>query len=161
MRLTHHPVVLGGLLVGVLDIAAAFAFYGAFGVRPIRILQGIASGLLGRESFGLGLASAALGLALHFVIAFGAATVYYLVSRRWRFLVERPILSGIAYGVVVYAVMNRVVLPLSRGGFRLPPWYFIAGGVLIHVLCVGLPIALAVHYSERRGRRDAPTELTG
>ena len=45
-RLTH-PVVLGGAAAGVLDIAAAFALRGAFGVPPVRVLQGIASGLLG------------------------------------------------------------------------------------------------------------------
>ena len=47
----HPPLwkVIAGatLLVGTLDISDAFIFYGLRGVTPARILQGIASGVLG------------------------------------------------------------------------------------------------------------------
>ena len=36
----------GGLVCGALDITAAFLVYGAFGLSPIPLLQGIAAGLL-------------------------------------------------------------------------------------------------------------------
>ena len=145
-----HPVLVGGVLVGVLDILAAFALRAAYGGSPIGVLQGIAGGLLGPSAFAGGTATAALGLVLHFLIAFGAAAVYYAASRRLRVLVRRPVLSGLAYGVVVHAVMSQVVLPLSRLELRAVPWHYTATMVLIHMLFVGLPIALAI-ANERDG----------
>lgn len=144
-----HPVVVGGVAAGILDILAAFAFRAAYGVSPVRVLQGIASGLLGPAAFQGGASTALLGLALHFLIAFVAAAVYYAASRVLPVLVERAVLCGLAYGVAVHLFMNQVVLPLSRVNFRTPPWQFVAVMIVIHMLFVGLPIALAV----RRGSR--------
>jgi uncharacterized membrane protein YagU involved in acid resistance len=144
------PIALGGVLAGVLDILAAFAMSWPR-VTPARVLQSIASGLLGRAAYQGGARTAALGLLLHFVIAFGAAAVYYAASRRLPLLRRRPVACGLAYGVAVYLVMNLVVLPLSQIGFRLPPWPTIALLVVIHMICVGLPIALAA----ARARVDA------
>jgi len=144
-----RAVVWGGAMAGILDIAAALTVYGLRGARPIRILQAIASGLLGPEAFKGGTATAALGLALHFLIAFTAAAVYVAASRRLRILVARPVLAGLLYGIVVYAVMNAVVLPLSHvapARFHAPLALAI---LVVHMLCVGLPIALAA-------RRYAP-----
>jgi hypothetical protein len=150
MRRRLHPIVLGGALVTVLDIAAAFALSASRGGSPLRVLQGIAAGLLGAAAFQGGLWTAALGMLLHAVIAFGAAAVYYGVSRWWSWLVRHPVLSGIAYGVAVHVVMNQIVLPVSRVVVRRPPWTIFATMVLIHMVCVGLPIALAVAAAERR-----------
>jgi uncharacterized membrane protein YagU involved in acid resistance len=145
-------IALGGFLAGTLDILAAFAM-GWPRVAPPRVLQSIASGLLGRAAYQGGARTAALGLLLHFVIAFGAAAVYYVASRQWPVLRRRPVACGLAYGVVVYLVMNLVVLPLSQIGFRMPAWQTVALLVVIHMVCVGLPIALAT----ARGRHDAAT----
>jgi hypothetical protein len=144
-----RAVLWGGAAAGILDITAALIVYGLRGARPIPILQSIASGLLGPPAFKGGAGTAAHGLALHFLIAFIAAAIYAGASRRLRILVERPVLAGLLYGAVVYAVMNGVVLPLSnaaRGRFSAPLALTI---LVVHLLCVGLPIALAV-------RRHAP-----
>ena len=146
---TAHPVIVGGTAAGILDILAAFAFRGAAGVSPVRVLQGIASGLLGPSAFQGGGASALLGLVLHFVIAFGAAAVYYGASKVLPVLVRRAVLCGLAYGVLVHLFMNQVVLPLSRVNFRTPPWTFVATMIVIHMLFVGLPIALSVRRASR------------
>jgi len=98
---------------GVLDITAALVVYGYLGAKPIRLLQGIASGLLGPKAFDGGLATALLGLLCHFFIAFGAATVYSVASRAIRPLIQYAVVSGVLYGVAVYFFMNRIVLPLS------------------------------------------------
>jgi hypothetical protein len=90
------PVILwGGFSAGVLDISAAFIRWG----KPVRLLQGIASGLLGPRAFQGGKGTAALGLALHFFIAFSAAAVYYAASRRLAFLRQRALVWGMFYGV--------------------------------------------------------------
>ena len=136
-------ILWGGLMCGVFDIVYAFLFFGRFGARPVRILQSIASGLLGRASFAGGLKTAALGLFLHFVISFGAATVYYLASRRLAFMVRNAVGAGLAYGVAVYVFMNYVVIPLSavrQQPFNLAMFVI---NMIEHMLLVGLPIALA------------------
>lgn len=133
----------GGLIAGILDIADAFIVWSFRSVPPHRVLQGIAAGLLGRESFQGGAATATLGLFLHFVIAFGAATVYYVASRKLKFLVQRPLLSGLIYGIFVYLFMNFVVLPLSAAGKPSFAPAALANGLFAHMVLVGLPIAFA------------------
>lgn len=109
-----------GTACGVLDITAAFVVYGVlYGNRPIPLLQGIASGLLGQKAFEGGAATALLGLLCHFIIAFGAAAVYLVASRAIDFLVQHAAISGALYGAVVYFFMQRVVLPLSAYARRL------------------------------------------
>ncbi len=137
-------VLWAGLTCGVMDITAALVVYGAvYGVPPLQLLQGIASGLLGRQAYRGGIATAALGLLLHFVIAFSAAAVYFLVSRKFAFLIQQAAVSGLLYGVAVYFFMQGVVA-LSATVKRPFSGQLMLIGVVIHVFCVGLPIALLV-----------------
>jgi hypothetical protein len=137
-----RAILYGTLTVGVLDLTDAIVFFGLRGVRPIRIFQSIASGLLGRASFSGGIPTAILGIALHFFIAFVIVVTFLLLSKKLPVLVRRPIAAGLAYGVAVYLVMNLIVLPLSnagRGAFVLP---VVINGLLIHMFGVGLPSSL-------------------
>lgn len=143
-----RTILAGGLISGAMDICAAFIVWAMRGASPLRILQGIASGLLGRPAFSGGWRTAALGLALHFLIATTATAVYFLASRKLKAMVERPVLLGAIYGVVVYAFMNFVVLPLSLVTKRPFDPGMAAIMVGVHVLCIGLPIALVVHSAE-------------
>ena len=147
-----RAISTAGAVAGVLDISDAFTFYGVKGISPVRILQSISSGLLGRQAYQGGVGTAALGLLLHFIIAFSAAAIFYLASRRIAFLTRRPVLAGLLYGVFVYAFMNGVVLPLSAIGTHGPThgWPLV-NGVLAILLLVGLPISLIV-------RRLAPAQ---
>jgi hypothetical protein len=139
-------IVVGGLIVGAVDIVYAVAVYSPR--HPILIPQTIASGILGARSYSGGAYSSALGIVLQFVIALGAATVYYLASRRLKFLVSHAIPFGLAYGAVVYLFMHMVVLPLSAVPKRDTPFVYMAFEFVEHWFCVGLPIALSVrHYS--------------
>src|ERR1700733_9672738 len=147
-------ILWGGLVCGVLDITAACVVYGHYGLRPMRLLQGIAAGLLGPRSFEGGLSTAVLGLACHFFIAFSAAAVYFLASRGIPFLGKHSWISGSLYGIAVYFFMQRVVLPLSNAIKRPFSFKMMVIGVVIHIFCVGLPIAAAVRrYSTNEGSR--------
>jgi hypothetical protein len=140
------------LAAGVLDLTAALVTNGLRGLAPGRVLQSIASGLLGAESYRGGSGTAALGVLLHFVIAFGAAAVFYAASRQLRFLVRRPFVAGPLYGVAVYLFMSFVVLPLSAFPHKISPTpASLATGLAVHMLCVGLPIALAVRAATKAG----------
>jgi len=149
-RRAARTVLIAGLAAGVLDIAWVMIYYGvAKGVSPVRILQSVAVGLYGPASYRGGGETAAWGFVCHFVIALGAAAVFYAASRRFAFLVRHAIASGLLYGVAVYLFMSLVVLPLSAvppGPFPPANWPVILPA---HLLCVGLPIALLV----RRGSK--------
>lgn len=148
----YRAILWGGILAGVFDILFAFIYYGLRNhLTPVDILHSVASGLIGRDaSRGGGLATAALGLVLHFIIAFGAAAAYYVVSRKLGFLVSQAVVCGLLYGIVVYLVMNFVVVPLSAVPPRgVPPLTSMIVPVLGHMLLIGLPIALAVRRYAR------------
>src|SRR5215470_5963452 len=143
-------VLWGGLIAGTMDITAAILTYKIRNnVPPIRILQSVASGLLGKDAYAGGVKTAALGLFLHFVIAFGATTVFFLASRKLPWMIQYAAIVGIVYGMVVHQFMQQVVLPLSA--FHKPPFNFTALviGLITHIVCVGLPIALSVRHFSR------------
>lgn len=142
-------ILWGGLLAGILDITQAFVGFGLLGAKPFRILQHIAGGVFGTRSMQMGWASAALGLAFHFTIAFTAAAVYYLASRILRVMVEHAVVCGLIYGELVFLFMYFVVLPLTPLG---PAHFSIATyvtGPIGHTVLVGLPIALSVRRFAR------------
>jgi hypothetical protein len=154
-RSALKPILVGGLIAGVLDITyACIHSYIRRGWSPARLLQSVAAGALGpqRATAG-GLKTAALGLIFHFLIALIAAAVYYFASRVIRFMITQAVISGIVYGLLVYAFMNCVVLRMSAIHATVWPWSYptslLIGGLLIHMFGIGLPIALAVRkYSK-------------
>ncbi|HVF68082.1 MAG TPA: hypothetical protein VM914_10480 [Pyrinomonadaceae bacterium] len=145
-------ILWGGLIAGAIDITYACVFsYARRGVPPGRILQSVASGALGDAAFQGGTTAAALGLLLHFIIALIWAAVYYLASRKLRVLASAPYVCGIVYGLLIFAAMNYVVIPLSAAPFGAPPPSSPAfgTGLLVHMLGIGLPIALATRRFSR------------
>lgn len=135
-----------GLLAGALDIAYACAYWAVKnGTPPSRIFQSVAAGLLGSAAFSGGPATAALGLTLHFGIAMTIAVVYYAAARNRTVLWRRPWLFGALYGLLVYGVMNYVVVPLSAAGAGggTPDRLWITLTVIVHVIFIGIPCALA------------------
>ncbi len=148
----YRAILAGGFIAGVLDITAACINARLrSGSSPVRVFQSVAGGLFGAETFNGGLKTAALGLALHFLIATTAAAVYYAASRKLSFLVRQPWFSGPLYGVAVYVWMYMVVLPLSAWQFKFfnQPVAVIVTGLLIHICCIGLPIAFVVRQYSR------------
>jgi hypothetical protein len=143
-------IAWASLIAGVLDIGYVIVFYGLKGVSATRILQGVAAGLIGLDAaMNGGIATAGLGLTIHFAIAFVVAAVFVVLSRIVGWLVNYPFVSGPLYGIGVWLVMNLAILPLTAvapRSFPPPNWIpvFVA-----HVLCVGLPIALVVRWRER------------
>ena len=144
-------ILCGGLIAGTLDLTAAcISSWFRAGVGPVQVMQSVASGLLGAEAYTGGARTAALGVALHFLIATVATAVFYFASRKLKFLVEHPITAGLLYGVGVYLFMNFVVLPLSALPQRAaPPLSGRIIGLLIIMFCIGLPIAAIVNWFSR------------
>jgi hypothetical protein len=155
-------ILVGGGIAGVLDFTSALVAYYSRGATPFGVMQAIARGIYGSRAHEAGWESAIVGLVCHFVIALTAAALFYAASRRIRFLTERPVVSGLLYGEVVYLVMNFVVIPLSAIGKVTVSltWQHMVTGPVGHLFLVGLPISLAVHHFAPRdpdlGRPASP-----
>jgi uncharacterized membrane protein YagU involved in acid resistance len=144
-----EAVSLAGLLSGTLDLTATSTLMSTQGVPLKRLLQTIASGALGTSSFRHGKKTAVLGFFFHFLIAFTAAYVYYAISRKLTALIDTPLFSGVVYGSAVHLVMSRIVVPLSAAPKRAFSTKAFLTQLIIHIFCVGLPIALIVsHFSQ-------------
>lgn len=145
-------MVWATIISGVLDAIAAIIVYKLFyNYSPLQIYQFVASGMLGPDAYTGGLPVALLGLAFHFFIAFGASYAFYLLYPRIPALAKHKIIAGLLYGFAIWAVMNLVVIPMSK----IPPASFDTVAVLAivwHMIVVGLPISLIVagHYKNRQ-----------
>jgi hypothetical protein len=138
------PILVGGGIAGILDLTSAFLTFG------IGVPRAIAGGLLGRSAFQGGTFTWILGVALHFFIAYSAATVYCLASRRLDFLREHWLVCGMFYGIGFFLVMNLVVLPLcalhSAGPYQLRG---LLQGLIAHMTIIALPISFSLHKLAR------------
>ncbi|MPZ19733.1 MAG: hypothetical protein GEV06_17705 [Luteitalea sp.] len=143
-------VLAGGIAAGTLDILYAWLFWMLkAGVSMQGILQSVAAGLLGNSSFSGGGATAALGLALHDLIATTMSVTYYVVARRWPLLVRHPYLCGAGYGLLLYGIMNYIVVPLSAAGPGSTDPLWVTLSIAVHMLLIGIPIALATARASR------------
>jgi hypothetical protein len=145
-------VLFGGLTAGLLDALDAIVINGVSGIHPTQVFQTIASGLLGPAAVERGSLSAVLGIGLHFSIALSAAAIYLGASRKLPILIRRPVVSGIVFGLGVWASMNFVVLPLSLAprGDGMPTLALLMNQLLIHAFGFGLPISLFASRSAHR-----------
>lgn len=149
-----HPaaaIFWGGLIAGALDLIYVVTFVSVKGLNPIVVPQAIASGIFGVASFQGGLRTAAIGVALEFLITFVATAVYYLASRRIAFLTELAVVGGLLYGIAIYFSMNFVVVPLSAAPHFQHTRLSIACDFIVHMLFIGLPMALAVRRYSASG----------
>jgi hypothetical protein len=112
-RALLRSIVIAGFTAGTIDIAAACLINRR---SPLVILQAIAAGLLGRASFSAGASSAVLGLFLQWAMSCLIAAVYMMAARRIAILRRNWTASGVAFGCIVFSVMNYVVMPLSAIG---------------------------------------------
>jgi uncharacterized membrane protein YagU involved in acid resistance len=151
-------VLVGGVAGGALDILFAISFAAYNGIPAMRLLQSVASGLLGKDAYTGGSLSAALGLVLHFAMAIAFAGVFLLASRRFPLLWRRPVVFGALFGVGVFLFMRLVILPLSA--FPHPVSFrplATALDLLSHIFLFGIPIALAVARAWPRSPAISPT----
>ena len=114
------------------------------GITPAMVFQYIASGLIGATAFRIGLASVALGVALHYTIALIWTALFYAASRKLAILCRLSIPTGLVYGGVIYLFINFAVLPLSGVSHPQSAMTIASriNGVLALLLCIGLPISL-------------------
>ena len=148
-------ILQAGLVAGTLDALAAIDNYliNTDGGNPLKIFRFIASGILGKDVLEKDIVGMAmLGLQLHYLIAICFAALFFVIYPKIKILSRNIIATGLLYGVFVWLVMNKIVVPISHT-VKLPfdlTQMFI--GIVILMLAVGLPVALMAkkYYSENR-----------
>jgi hypothetical protein len=139
-RTLLRPILVGCGLAGTFDLIAAFITFGP------GVPRAIAGGLLGRAALPGGAGTWILGVVLHYFIAFSAAAIYCLSSRKLEFLKDHWLVCGLFYGIAIFLVMNLVVLPLCAYHSMGPYQYRgLVQGLLVHMLIIGLPISLSLN----------------
>ena len=148
-----RAVLIGGSIAGALDILFAITYAAVNGVAPVKLLQTVASGLLGKAAFDGGMPAAILGLAGHFGMSYLWAALFVAAASRVTPLVSKPAVAGPIFGILVFFTMRLVVLPLSAFPypivFKPLSWGL---DLLSHMFFFGLPIAFAAAKAIR-GRR--------
>jgi hypothetical protein len=130
-------------VAGTLDILTAVLFYVAIQEKTttMKLLQSIASGILGKEAYAGGTKTALIGLGLHYLIATVFTSVYFFAASRIDQFKTNWLISGIGYGLFVWLVMNLIVLPVTFGKIQPMSISSITPALLIVIVSVGIPIS--------------------
>jgi len=145
-------ILLSGLLVATLDITAACTdYFIATGKGPEGVLRFVASGVFGKEAFTGSSAMLAWGLLFHYIIAFSFTIFFFWLYPKIKFMSAYPILTAVVYGIFMWVITTRIVMPLSNT----PPGTFhfwkAMKAILILVIMIGLPLSfIAKKYFGKR-----------
>ena len=153
-----RTLLLTGLVAGLMDgTAASIQYVAKTGNSPDRVFSYVASALFAPDTFGATM-TVVVGILMHLSIAMGWATLFFLVAPRVALLRAAPLIVGPIYGVFVWAMMNRVLVPFTRIG---PPKSFnvsaAAQAAAILVVCIGIPVAFGFRALARNNTEALAT----
>lgn len=132
-------ILVTWLIAGTLDGLAAVLFNIH---NPLRVFIFIASAIFGKVAYGGGIQIIVLGIVFHYLIAYIFTTFWFTLFPYIKKYLKNTYLIAAIYGLLTWVIMNLVIVPLSR----LPKTAFhingVAIGIIILMICIGLPIAL-------------------
>ena len=144
-------ILLAGLLVGSLDIAAAFIdFYLATGNGPSGVLRFIASGVFGRAAFGGGSMMIVWGLIFHYLIAYSFTVLFFWLYPRVRLMSAHPLLTAILYGVFMWICTVLIVVPLSNTPAQPLLFWKSIKAILILIFMISVPLVVIARNQGHR-----------
>ena len=139
-RSIWKPIIFATLLCGTLDILFAMILTLWRGKQIDGMLRFVASGPF-PSATGMGAAGSALGLAVHFTLMAIMVAVFVVAARALAWLLDKPWLSGLIYGLLTYAVLNLVIVPMRFPAAWPPSTLSITTQLFAHIFLVGLPTA--------------------
>ncbi len=151
------PGVVAGLVGGVLIDAYLIVtlVLATHTVGLAAFFQFTAAGTIGPAAYTQP-SSVYLGIALHFLVSIAWGVGYAFVAARTPQVLARPLLSGIAFGVVVMLAMQLVEVAANL--YRLPTTFSLFNAFVAHIAFFGIPVAYIVttmlersHPSPHRG----------
>ncbi len=134
--------LLTAVVDGAFSGALAQFFYGS---TAVKLFQGVASTVLGKEAMDGGTQTALIGLLMHFGVALGWSTVLLVLAMQSSWIRQRISTSGgmlavaAVYGPVIWMVMSLVVIPSLTHrppNFTYKWWIQVVG----HIPFVAVPI---------------------
>lgn len=145
------PIAIATAISGTLDIAFAMILTVFFGREIGNMLRYVGSGPF-PAAMDMGTGGAILGLLVHFALMAIMASILMLFVRERPQLLDRPIVLGLVYGLITYALMNLVVVPLRFDAPLPPSGLSIATQLFAHIVLVGIPMSLvaARYFGLRR-----------
>lgn len=151
-------ILLAGTVAGTLDLVGTLTVYSVLlhKASAIMILQRIASAALGQTALTGGWAMAWCGLLFHYLIAFCFTTAYVLLYPYLPLLQKNKHASGLLYGLLVWLIMNRIVLPLTKIHMASFQWSTALIGMALLILFIGLPVAYIADAYYKKGSRSRP-----
>lgn len=145
-----------GIVAGIMDgLGASVMYYIRTGNGPEGVFRYVASGALGDVALTGSARIALVGVLFHLMIAFTWAVIYVSFYPQIRKVVSNWIVSGILYAVFVWAIMNLVVIPLSRTPDTPVTFMGAVRGAFVLVCCIGLPIAGITYYHDRKAHEKS------
>ena len=141
-KIPLKQILTVAFIAGTLDGASAVIFLAKF--KFAATFKYIASAIFGKEAFAGGTEMILAGIFFHYFIAFSFTLFYAFIVTKVKFLSANKVVSGILYGLFVWAVMNLIVVPLTRiPAADFNPQRALANAVIL-VFCIGLPISLLI-----------------
>jgi hypothetical protein len=146
-------IIKGWLVAGTLDISSAFLhYYYKTGKNPFKVLNYVAGGIFGKEAFTGGNGMAVTGLLLHYFIALCWTVLFFFLYPALISRMRSTVLTGLVYGIFVWAFMNFVVVRLSA----LPQPPFVLSNAVVAMLiimfAVGIPLSIIIskYYRDKK-----------
>jgi membrane protease YdiL (CAAX protease family) len=139
-------ILLSGFLVGTLDITSAcINTYIFFGKGPAFVLKFVATSFFGKSAFTGGTNIAVYGLLIHYAIAFTWTIFFFLIYPKISILAKNRVITGIAYGLFVWLVMNLIAVPLTltpQGHFHFVQTTI---NIVILMVMIGMPLSFIAY----------------
>ena len=151
-RSIWRPIAVATLVCGTLDILFAVILTLLRGKEPAAMLRFVASGPFPHAA-GWGITGSLLGLAVHFTLMamMVAVFVFAATAAGRRHLIDMPWRAGLAYGIITYAVMNLIVVPLRFPAAWPPTKLAIGTQLFAHIVLVAWPtVFITRHYLRNR-----------
>lgn len=149
------PIAIATLISGTLDILLATALTILNGRAPADMLRFVASGPFPAAT-GMGTAGAILGLVVHFSLMAIMAAVFMWLARARLILLETPIRTALAYGIVTYIVLDLLVVPLRFPGAFPPKPLSIATQLFAHIVLVALVFVFVARWTMKKELQAMP-----
>lgn len=143
-----------GFLTGTLDGMAAiiWSFITNPKVGADVIFEFIASAVFGKAAFTSGTQMVVAGVFFHYLIAFLFTATFYLLYPFFDKLIRNKYIIAVVYGIIVWLVMNLVVVPLSKIGYHHIKVHVALTGLVILIICIGIPVALIADNKYWKGK---------
>jgi hypothetical protein len=132
------PAIGAGLVSGI-TLAAFAAFAQVRAGQPIAATYTFLASAVGGPVFGEGASAVPVGVAVLFAGTIFWAFGYVYGARHQPQLVARPLISGAAFGVIVWFVMQVVLVGVGK--FTAPNIYSFDRDMVAFLLFFGIPLA--------------------